>query len=66
MRRARPILAVLLLLLAVAPAASAHDASDPSHRDTPADLAAADIDHTLALAHLSGAVAPEFLTITRL
>ena len=43
----------LLLLLALAPAASAHDESDPNHRDTPADLAGADIDHTLALAHLS-------------
>ena len=59
MRRARPTLAALLLLLALAPAASAHDESDPNHRDTPADLAAADIDHTLALAHLSRTVAPD-------
>jgi hypothetical protein len=59
MHRARPILAALLLLLALAPAASAHDESDPSHRDTPADLAAADIDHTLALARLGRTVAPD-------
>ena len=59
MRRARPTLAALLLLLALAPAASAHDESDPNHRDTPADLAAADIDHTLALAHLGRTVAPD-------
>jgi hypothetical protein len=59
MRRARPILAALLLLLALAPAASAHDESEPSHRDTPADLAAADINRTLALAHLGRTVAPD-------
>ena len=53
------LLVALLLLLALAPAASAHDESDPNHRDTPADLAAADIDHTLALAHLSRTVAPD-------
>ena len=59
MRRARPVLVALLLLLALAPVASAHDEADPNHRDTPADLAAADINHSLAMARLSGAVAPD-------
>ncbi len=40
MRLARPLLAALLLLLALAPAASAHDETESDHRDTPADLAA--------------------------
>jgi hypothetical protein len=59
MRLARPILAALLMLLALAPAASAHDEDAPNHRDTPADLAAADINRTLALAHLTRTVAPD-------
>src|SRR3954453_2389943 len=59
MHRARPLLAALLLLLALAPAASAHDETDPSPRDPPAALAAADIDHTLALARLGRTVAPD-------
>jgi hypothetical protein len=58
MRLARPVLAVLLLLLALAPAATAHDEADPNHRDTPADLAGADITRTLALAHLTSTAAP--------
>jgi hypothetical protein len=58
MRLARPVLVVLLLLLALAPAASAHDEAEPDHRDTPADLAGADITRTLALAQLAGATAP--------
>jgi hypothetical protein len=59
MRLARAVLVVLLLLLALAPAASAHDEADPDHRDTPADLAAADINRTLAVAHLARTVAPD-------
>jgi hypothetical protein len=59
MRRARPVVIALLLLLALAPAASAHDEGDVDHRDTPADLAAADINRTLAVAHLARTVAPD-------
>jgi hypothetical protein len=59
MRLARPILVVLLLLLALAPAASAHDEAEPNHRDTPADLAAADISRSLAVAHLARTLAPD-------
>jgi hypothetical protein len=59
MRLARPVLVVLLLLLALAPAASAHDEADPNHRDTPADLAAADINRTLAVAHLARTLSPD-------
>jgi hypothetical protein len=58
MRLARPVLVVLLLLLALAPAASAHDEAEPDHRDTPADLRGADITRTLALAHLTSTAAP--------
>ena len=53
MRFARPLLAVLFAL-ALAPPASAHDEAAPNHRDTPADLAGADITRTLALAQLTG------------
>ena len=59
MRLARPILVVLLLLLALAPAASAHGEAEPNHRDTPADLAAADIGRSLAVAHLARTLAPD-------
>ncbi|MGZ8632345.1 MAG: hypothetical protein ACXWZZ_00640 [Solirubrobacteraceae bacterium] len=59
MRLARSVLVVLSLLLALAPAASAHDEADPSHRDTPADLAAADINRTLAGAHLARTLSPD-------
>jgi hypothetical protein len=58
MRRARPILAALLLLLALAPAASAHETGEVDHRDTPADLKGADITRTLALAHLTSTASP--------
>src|SRR5258705_7288480 len=59
MRRARAFVVVLLLLLlALAPAASAHDEAEPNHRDTPADLAGADLARTLALAHLTSTAAP--------
>src|SRR5215212_7167852 len=64
MRRARPIIAALLLLLALAPAASAHDTGEVDHRDTPADLAGADINRTLALSAIAGRVSadmPQFL-----
>ena len=59
MRLAGPVLVVLLLLLALAPAASAHDEAEPNHRDTPADLAAADINRSLAVAHLARTLAPD-------
>jgi hypothetical protein len=58
MRLARPLL-VVLLALALAPAASAHDDAEPNHRDTPADLAGANITRTLAVAHLTGTTAPD-------
>ena len=47
MRLAGPILVALCLLLALAPAASAHDEDGPDHIDTPADLRGADITRTL-------------------
>jgi hypothetical protein len=59
MRRARPLLAALLLLLTLAPAASAHETGEVDHRDTPADLAGADIDRTLALAAMAGHASPD-------
>ena len=59
MRFVRPLVLALLLLLALAPAAGAHDEDAPNHRDTPADLAAADINRTLAVAHLARTVAPD-------
>jgi hypothetical protein len=59
MRFARPALLALLLALALAPAASAPGGDAPDHRDTPADLAAANIGRTLAIAHLAGTTAPD-------
>ncbi|HEX6618296.1 MAG TPA: hypothetical protein VF024_01485 [Solirubrobacteraceae bacterium] len=59
MRRARPILAALLLLVALAPAASAHETGEVDHRDTPADLAGADIERTLALSAVAGHISPD-------
>jgi hypothetical protein len=59
MRFARPFALALFLVLALAPAAGAHDEDEPNHRDTPADLAAADINRTLAVAHLARTVAPD-------
>jgi hypothetical protein len=59
MRFARPAALALLLTLALAPAASAHGDDDPNHRDTPKELAAADISRTLAIAHLAQTVAPD-------
>ncbi len=64
MRVARSVVLALLLTLALAPAALAHDEDAPDHRDRPADLAAADISRTLAVAHLASTTAadlPEFL-----
>ncbi|HEX6698648.1 MAG TPA: hypothetical protein VF080_17695 [Solirubrobacteraceae bacterium] len=58
MRVARPFLVALALLLALAPAASAHGDDEPNHIDTPADLKGADITRTLALAHLTSTAAP--------
>jgi hypothetical protein len=60
MDRARPILAaLLLLLLTLAPAASAHETGEVDHRDTPADLAGADINRTLALSAAAGHLSPD-------
>jgi hypothetical protein len=58
MRVARPLVLALLLVLALAPGASAHDEDEPSHIDTPADLRGADITRTLAVAHLTSTAAP--------
>jgi hypothetical protein len=57
MRLARPLL-VVLFALALAPAASADHGAEPDHRDTPADLAGADITRTLALSQATGMTAP--------
>jgi hypothetical protein len=61
MRHARPLLAALLtlLLLTLAPGASAHETGEVDHRDTPAELAGADIDRTLALSAMAGHVSPD-------
>jgi hypothetical protein len=61
MHRARPLLAALLLLalLTFATAASAHETGEVNHRDTPADLAGADIDRTLALSAMAGHISPD-------
>src|SRR5689334_14438407 len=61
MRQARPLLAALLLLLALtfAAEAGAHETGEVNHRDTPADLAGADIDRTLALSAMAGHAAPD-------
>src|SRR3954465_653955 len=61
MHRARPLLAALflLLLLTFAAAASAHETGEVNHRDTPADLAGADIDRTLALSGMAGHASPD-------
>jgi hypothetical protein len=59
MRLARSLVLALMLTLALAPVASAHDEDAPDHRDTPADLAAANINRTLAVAHLTGTTAPD-------
>ena len=59
MRFARPALLALVLALALAPAANAHGDDEPNHRDTPAELAAANIGRTLAIAHLAGTTAPD-------
>jgi hypothetical protein len=67
MLRARSVALALLLMLALTPVASAHDEDAPDHRDRPADLAAADISRTLAVAHLASTTAPdlpEFLPTT--
>ena len=61
MHRARPLLAALLLLLLLtfAAAASAHETGEVNHRDTPADLAGADIDRTLAISAMAGHASPD-------
>src|SRR3954453_6300423 len=61
MHRARPLLAALflLVLLTFAAAANAHETGEVNHRDTPADLAGADIDRTLALSAMAGHASPD-------
>jgi len=61
MHRARPLLAALflLVLLTFAAAANAHETGEVNHRDTPADLAGADIDRTLALSGMAGHASPD-------
>jgi hypothetical protein len=61
MRAVRSLLLASLLTLAVAPAAHAHgdDAGDVNHTDTGAELAAADINHTIAVAGMTQTVAPD-------
>jgi hypothetical protein len=59
MRLARPVLVALLLALALAPAARAHDEGEVDHRDTPAELAGADINRTIALAGMARTVSPD-------
>ena len=58
MRRARPLLVALYLLLALAPAAERPRRGGPDHIDTPADLRGADITRTLAIAHLTSTSPP--------
>jgi hypothetical protein len=58
MRLARPTL-VVLLLLALAPAASAHGDAEPDHSDAGAQLAGADINRALAVAGMAGTAAPD-------
>jgi hypothetical protein len=50
---------VVLLLLALAPVASAHDEAEPNHSDTGAQLAGADINRALAVAGMAATVAPD-------
>ena len=50
---------VVLLLLALAPVASAHDEAEPNHSDTGAQLAGADINRALAVAGMASTVAPD-------
>ena len=51
--------AVVLLLLALAPAAIAHGEAEPNHRDTGAQLAGADINRALAVAGMARTLAPD-------
>jgi hypothetical protein len=69
MRRARPLVIAFMLALVLAPAAMAHDVGEVDHTDTPADLAGADINRTLAVAAIAGgarvsADLPQFLPTT--
>jgi hypothetical protein len=69
MRLARPAVLAVLFTLALAPAANAHgnDEGDVNHTDTGAELAAADINHTIAIAGMAQTVAPDlpqYLPIT--
>lgn len=50
---------VVLLLLALSPAASAHDEAQPNHSDTGAQLAGADINRALAVAGMAQTVSPD-------
>ena len=71
MRSAGAAALALVLALVLAPAAGAHDEAsdggDVTHRDTPAELAGADISRTLARAELTSrtsAALPEYLPTT--
>ena len=70
MRFAGACVLALALALGLAPVAGAHDepgGSEISHRDTPAELAAADVNRALARAQLttrSAAALPEYLPTT--
>jgi hypothetical protein len=68
MRSAGAAALALVLALGLAPVAGAHHVEgEVTHRDTPAELAAADINRTLATAQLSGrssAALPQYLPAT--
>jgi hypothetical protein len=66
MRLVRPVALALMLVLALAlaPAAGAHEDGEPTHRDTGAELARADINRALAVAGMADTTAadlPQFL-----
>jgi hypothetical protein len=58
MRFVRSLVLALMLALALAPTAIAHDEAEPDHRDAPADLVGANITRTLAIAQLAGTAPP--------
>jgi hypothetical protein len=65
--RLLPLVLAALLLLTFAPAAGAHEGGDVDHRDTPGELADADITRAMAVARLGRVVAstlPDYLPAT--
>ncbi|MEA2392272.1 MAG: hypothetical protein QOJ82_163, partial [Solirubrobacteraceae bacterium] len=65
--RLLPLVLAALLLLTFAPAAGAHEGADVDHRDTPGELADADITRAMAVARLGRVVAstlPDYLPAT--